>query len=94
MIIPRTGVFLGIIMISVHFPGFKFSFCTRSWLHVCFYTLFTVLFGACKWNFAVLNSKTNSNVVLYISSVHGKSWSSRGIFHSSALHTLVWLGVQ
>ena len=32
-------------MILVHFPGFKFSFCTRTWLHVSFFSLFTVLFG-------------------------------------------------
>jgi hypothetical protein len=42
-------VFLGIVMMIVHLPGFKFTFNTRSWFHVCFFTLFTALFGACKW---------------------------------------------
>lgn len=41
-----TGVFLGLIMIVVHLPGFKFSFCTRTWLHVCVFTIFVMLFGA------------------------------------------------
>jgi len=30
----------------VHFPGFKLTFCTRSWLHVCFFSVFAILFGA------------------------------------------------
>lgn len=41
-----TGVFLGLLMMVVHIPGFKFTFNTRSWLHVSFFSLFTVLFGA------------------------------------------------
>lgn len=41
-----TGVFLGILMLIIHLPGFKFSFNTRSWLHVSFFSLFTMLFGA------------------------------------------------
>jgi len=41
-----TGVFLGVMMMIVHIPGFKFSFNTKSWLHVSLFTLFAVLFGA------------------------------------------------
>lgn len=51
-----TGVFLGAIMMLVHLPGFKLSFCTRTWLHVCFFTVFVMLFGAFPYagNFGVL----------------------------------------
>ena len=41
-----TGVFLGLICIIVHLSGFQFSFCTKTWLNVTFFSVFVMLFGA------------------------------------------------